>query len=169
MEFLNLLKRRCSVRDYEKKEVEQALIDQILEAARVAPSACNKQPIRIKVIQKEGLTKLNQVYSTFGASLAFLICADRTQAWVRRYDGKNSADIDASIVCDHMMLTSTVLGLDSVWVCAFDPEKMKETFSLPEQIEPINLLVCGYGKAGTKKKDDRHDEERKALRDILID
>lgn len=168
MELLPLLKKRCSVRDYEAKEVDQTLIDQILEAARVAPSACNKQPVRIKVIKGEALTALNEVYPVFGAPLAFLVCANHEEAWVRKYDGKNSCDIDASIVCDHMMLASTALGLDSVWVCAFDPLKMKTTFELPDYIEPINLLVCGYGKAGTKKYEDRHDDERKAIKELLI-
>lgn len=168
MDFLTFAKGRCAVRDYEAKEVEQAKIDQILEAARIAPSACNKQPIRIKVIQGEELAILNDVYPIFGAPLAFLVCVNTQEAWVRRYDQKNHGDIDAAIACDHMMLAACDQGVDSVWVCAFDPEKMKDRFALAKGIEPVDLLVCGYGKPGTKKSSDRYEEERKAIKELLL-
>lgn len=168
MDFLTFAKGRCSVRDYETKEVEQEKIETILEAARIAPSACNKQPIRIKVIHGEDLTIMNDVYPIFGAPLAFLVCVEEKEAWVRRYDQKNHGDIDATIACDHMMLCASDLGLDSVWVCAFDPEKMKDRFALPEGIQPVNLLVCGYGKAGTKKSSERYEDERKSKNGLLL-
>lgn len=168
MEFLRLAKQRCSIRSYQQKKVEQEKIDAILEAARVAPSACNKQPIRIAVLQEEQLEKLQNVYHTFHAPLAFLVCANSKEAWVRTYDQKNAGDIDASIVCDHMMLEATSLGLGSVWVCAFDPDLMKKTFALPKGIEPINLLLVGYGEEGSQKSEDRHNSERKSLADILL-
>lgn len=169
MDFLSLAKQRCSIRSYQNKKVEQEKIDAILEAGRVAPSACNKQPIRIAVLQtKQQLENLQTVYNTFHAPLAFLICAETNEAWVRSYDQKNASDIDASIVCDHMMLEATALGLGSVWVCAFDPEKMKAVFQLPKGIEPINLLLTGYGEAGTSKAMDRHDSERKSIEELLL-
>lgn len=169
MDFLSLAKRRCSIRSYQNKKVEQKKIEAILEAARVAPSACNKQPIKIAVLQsEEQLQKLQHVYTTFHAPLAFLVCAETKEAWVRKYDQKNASDIDASIVCDHMMLEATALGLGSVWVCAFDPALMKETLQLPQGMEPINLLLVGYGVEGTEKAADRHDTERKTLQDILL-
>lgn len=168
MDFLTFARERCSVRDYASQEVEQEKVDQILEAARIAPSACNKQPIRIKVIRGDELGLLQEVYPTFGAPLAFLVCVDREEAWVRGYDQKNHGDVDASIATDHMMLEACDQGLDSVWVCAFDPLKMKQCFALPESIDPINLLVCGYGKPGTKKSNERYGDERKALKQILL-
>lgn len=169
MDFLSLAKQRCSIRSYKEQKVEQEKIDAILEAARVAPSACNKQPIRIAVLQtEEQLSSLQSVYSTFHAPLAFLVCAKTEEAWVRKYDQKNASDIDASIVCDHMMMEATALGLGSVWVCAFDPELMKQTFQLPKGVEPINLLLVGYGEEGTKKTEDRHTSERKTIQELLL-
>lgn len=169
MDFLTLAKQRCSVRDYQEKEVEQEKIDLILEAGNVAPTACNKQPQRILVLQgKEDMEKLESVYRTFHAPMAFLICTNHEEVWKRAYDGKTSSDIDASIVCDHMMLEAASLGLGSVWVCNFDPAKMKEVFALPEHVEPINLLLVGYGKEGTQKEENRHATQRKEVKEVLL-
>lgn len=169
MEFLTLAKTRCAVRDYEETLVEQEKIDKILEAGRVAPTACNRQPQRILVIQgKDSLNKLARAYNTFHAPLGLLVCVDTREVWTRGHDGKQSSDIDASIVSDHMMLEATQLGLDSVWVCNFDPKILIEEFKLSNHIEPVNLLLIGYGKAGTKKDPNRHHQERKKLEDILL-
>lgn len=169
MDFLTLAKTRCSVRDYEDTPVETEKLDMILEAGRIAPTACNKQPQRILVLQGEAsMDTLGKAYNTFHAPLGLLVCVDTSDVWTRTYDGKQSIDIDASIMCDHMMLEATQLGLDSVWVCNFNPDILREAFHLAKHIEPVHLLLIGYGKNGTKKDPNRHDQERKKLSDILL-
>ena len=169
MDFLTLAKQRCAVRDYQEKAVEQEKVELILEAGNVAPTACNKQPQRILVLQgKEAMEKLESVYRTFHAPMALLVCCEQKEVWKRVYDGKTSSDIDASIVCDHMMLEAASLDLGSVWVCNFDPAKLKEVFTLPENVEPINLLLVGYGKEGTQKDINRHATQRKEVKEILL-
>jgi nitroreductase len=163
MDFLSLAKQRFSSRSYSNKEVEQEKIDRILEAGRVAPTACNNQPQRILVIRtKEGLEKLQHAYHTFNAPLAFIVCADHSASWKRSSDGKDSADIDTSIVTTHMMLEATDLGLDSVWICAFKPDIIRKEFSLPDSVEPVNLLLVGYAD-GPRKSPDRFKTERLPL------
>ena len=96
-----------------------------------------------------------------------VVCADHSQAWKRSYDGKQSTDIDASIVTDHMMLEATELGLGSVWICAFRPDIIREEFSLPDALEPVNLLALGYA-AGETASSDRHAQTRKPLKETVV-
>lgn len=167
MEFLDLAKARCSIRSFQEKPVEDDAIDSILEAARVAPSACNMQPVRLIVVKdEEGLAKVGKAANIYGAPLAIIVCADHTKAWRRSYDGKSSSDIDASIVCDHMMLEAADLGLGSVWICAFDPKALRRDFGIPETGEPVNLLAIGYP-AGDVKSPSRHDAERVPLAEMV--
>ena len=64
----------------------------------------------------------------------------------RPFDSKQTTDIDATILTDHMMLQATELGLGTVWVCYFRPDVIKKEFQLPDNLEPINILVIGYGR-----------------------
>lgn len=145
MEFLELAKKRYSVREYADRQVEKEKLDQILRAAQAAPTACNRQPVHLLVVQSlEGLEKIGKAANLHGAPMAVLVCGDKDKAWTRPYDGKQSVDIDASIVTDHMMLEATDLGVGSLWICSFKPDVLREEFSLPENLEVINILALGY-------------------------
>ncbi len=58
--------------------------------------------------------------------MAIIVCADHNRAWTRPFDKKQTGDIDAAILTDHMMLQATELGLGSVWVCYFKPDVIKK-------------------------------------------
>lgn len=147
MEFLELAKKRYSVRAYDNRPVEKEKLDKILAAAHVAPTAANLQPVKLIAVQeKEQLNKLAKTANIYHAPLAIIVCADHKKAWVRPFDQKQTTDIDASILTDHMMLQATELGLGTVWVCYFKPDIVKKEFHLPDNLEPVNILVIGYGK-----------------------
>lgn len=168
MEFLNLAKQRYSVRDYVKRKVEEEKLQRILEAGRIAPTGANRQPQRFIVVRsEEGLSKLKGSANVYGAPLAIIVCADHSATWKRSYDRKDIADIDASIVTDHMMLEATELGLGSVWICHFNPEKLRINFNIPENIEPVNILALGYA-AGEAASPDRHDTLRVPLDQLVL-
>ena len=152
MEYSQLIKERYSVRKFSDKPVEDAKLAAILEAARVAPTAVNKQPQRILVIRDaEGMEKLKACTPyTFGAPLALAVCGHRDEAWVRPYDGYNSAIIDAAIVGTQIMLAVHDLGLGSTWVGHFDPALFRESFRPPDNIEPVALFPIGYPAAEAK-------------------
>jgi Nitroreductase len=167
MEFLELAKKRYSVRKYEDKKVEPEKLMKILEAARIAPTGANTQPQRLIVIQeKEGLDKLKKAANVYEAPLAIIVCGDHNPVWKRPFDGKDITDIDASIVTDHMMLQATELGLGSVWICYFNPEVLKKEFNIPDNIEPVNILAIGYA-TGEPASPDRHEKTRKPLEHIV--
>lgn len=145
MDFINLVKQRYSVRSYTDRKVEPEKLERILEAAHVAPTAANLQPVRLLVVQsEEGLAKIGRAAGIYGAPLAIIVCADHDRAWTRPFDQKRSSDIDAAILTDHMMLQATELGLGTVWVCYFKPDVLRAEFQLPDHLEPINILAVGY-------------------------
>lgn len=167
MSFFELVKTRYSVRNYTAQKVEDDKLAQILEAGRVAPTAANRQPQRLVVVKsEEGLQKLAKAAKIFNPPLAIIVCADHNGVWMRSYDRKSTVDIDASIVTDHMMLQATELGLGTLWICAFDPKVVCKEFNLPEDVEPINILVIGYA-CGEAKSPDRHATERKPLEETV--
>ncbi len=145
MDFITIAKTRCSIRSYAGRKVEREKLEKILEAAHVAPTAANRQPVRLLAVQsEEGLAKVGRAANIYGAPLAIIVCADHNRAWVRPFDQKQTGDIDASILTDHMMLQATELGLGSVWVCYFKPDVLRREFCLPDNLEPVNILAVGY-------------------------
>ena len=167
MDFMELAKRRCSVRAYEDRKVEPEKLERILEAARIAPTAKNLQPVKLLAVQSgEGLEKVGKAANIYGAPLAIIVCADHQRAWTRPFDSKRSTDIDASILPDHMMLEATELGLGSVWICFFKPDVLREEFSLPEHLEPVNILAVGYA-SGAPASPDRHDKTRVPMEKLV--
>ena len=92
----------------------------------MAPTAANLQPVRLLVVrEKENLDKIGKAANIYDAPLAIIVCSDHSKAWTRPFDGKQTVDIDASILTDHMMLEATELGLGSVWVCYFKQDVIK--------------------------------------------
>lgn len=146
MDFLQLACERYSVRKFKPDPVSQDIIDKILRAGHVAPTACNKQPQHIYVVRsEEGLAALRKCTEChFNAPLAMIVCYDKTECWVRSFDGKNSGDVDASIVTTHMMLEAADLGLGSTWVMYFNPEAVRVEFALPDHLEPVAILPMGF-------------------------
>ena len=145
MSFYDLARNRFSVRKFKFTPIPQEKINKILFYGNVAPTGCNFQPQKIYVINNENaLNKLkNCTRCHFDAPCAMLVCYDKNQCWTRKYDGAQSGIIDASIVCTHLMLGAWEEGIGSCWVMHFDPFKMRETFNIPENIEPVALLVMG--------------------------
>ena len=167
--FAELAKARYSLRKYDPRPVEQGIIDQILESGRLAPTAGNRQPHRIKVITSaEDQGKMDEcTRCRFGAPLAFLVCYDKDSTWTRdMFDGHHSGDVNASIVTTHLMMQAEDLGLGSCWVMFFDPAKTREVFALPDNIVPVAFLPMGYA-ASDAAPGPKH-EDRFALKDILL-
>ncbi len=159
------IKRRYSVRTYQEKPVEKEKLIQILEAARLAPSACNNQPWHFVVFTGE--QKINEVGEAYRgkwltkAPAVIVICGDHGKSW-KRFDGKDHCDIDAAIAIEHMALAAADLGLGTCWICAFDAKRCHEILGLPEHMEVIALLPVGY-----PLTDAVPDKDRASLEDIV--
>ena len=166
MEVLQLMKQRCSVRKFEQRPIEREKLMYVLEAARVAPSACNFQPWRFLVLEDRALIgRISPVWvKASNAPVVIVACGDHKQAW-RRRDGKDHCDIDLAIAVDHMTLAAAEVGLGTCWICSFDAYECAAILELPEQLEPAVLLPIGY--PAQTKSADRHEAERKPLDAII--
>ena len=141
-----MIKERYSVRNFKTEHLPDEVIDKILEAGHLAPTGCNYQPQRILVLNTdEAISKLRDCTKChFSAPTAMLICHNKEESWVRKYDGALSSPVDGAIVTTHMMLAAHNEGVGCCWVMHFDPAAMRESFNIPENIEPVALLVMGY-------------------------
>ena len=166
MDFRELVASRYSVRAYRPDPVPDALLGQVLEAARVAPSACNRQSFRVVVIRTQGReAELLRVYPKewfVKAPLVLAVCALPGEAWVRsRYDGWSAAETDATIATDHMLLAAADLGLGTCWIAAFDPVAAREVLGLPEGVVPVSFTPLGWPAESPGPK------ERKPLEELV--
>jgi len=167
--FLDLARRRFSCRSFQNKEIPKELVEKVLEAARVAPSAVNNQPFYFIVVSEEPLRKM--VASCYSrtwietAPIIIVACGDHNNSW-RRADGKDHCDIDVAIATDHITLAATDNGLATCWVCKFDAMKCSSILELPSHITPIALIPLGY--PTDISNPDRHTEKRKPLSEIVF-
>ncbi len=147
MTFLELAKARYSVRKFKSDMIEDEKLEAILEAGRVAPTACNNQPQRIYVVKsEENRKKLAEVCRfTFDAPVILVIAYDKERDWKnRRMPGYSSGETDAAIVCTHMMLEAWEQGIGSCWVGAFSADAVHDAISLPENVRVTAMLPIGY-------------------------
>ncbi len=133
------------------------IIDQVLEASRLAPTAANRQSFKIFVIKtasfKDELKKIYPREWFVQAPYVIGICGIPERNWIRR-DGKNYVDVDSAIVMDHIILSVTDLGLGTCWIGAFDPDAARNFLNLSQDLEPIAFTPIGYpaDEPGTKKR-----------------
>ncbi|MFC2019329.1 nitroreductase family protein [Chloroflexota bacterium] len=147
MDFLELAQRRYSVRAYKSDPVEDSKLQKVLEAARLAPTAANRQPFQLMVIHTKGREEeLRRIYgaSWFGqAPVVICGCGIPSQGWSRK-DGKSYCDVDVTIAMDHLILAAADLGLGTCWIAAFNAEEARKILGLPEGVEPIIFTPLGY-------------------------
>ena len=146
MDFLELAKKRYSVRDFSSKKVEKEKILKILEAGKIAPTAKNNQPIKIYYCTDDEKLKLLNECSPceYNSQLMFVITYNLDHCWYNSYSGIPSGVVDATIVATQMVLEAEDLGLGSVFIGAFNPEIVKEKFDIPKQNQIAMLLFMGY-------------------------
>lgn len=164
MNFNELCKARTSIRGYQARPVPEEHLSTILEAARMAPTACNRQPFQLVVIREpERRAAVARAYTKewFGqAPVIIVLCSEPDAAWTRQ-DGKNYADVDGAIVMDHITLQAADLELGTCWIGAFDPAILREVLDLPPSLEPLAMTPIGY------PDDEGRPKTRKPL-DVLV-
>ena len=151
MNFAELSAQRYALRKFSDRPVEDALLQQVLEAGRNAPTAHNNQPQRIFVLQSpEAMAK---------------VAYDPAAAWDRECDGKNHGEIDATIAVTQMMLQAADLGLGTTYVGMFDPEKLTAAFPEMAGLVPIAMLPLGYPAEGAHPA--RLHTDRKSMEQLV--
>ena len=151
MDFDDVINKRYSVRGYLDKEVEDEKLEYVLKAATIAPTGVNNQPFKVFVIDtKKNKESLSEIYGAkWFVEAPYVLCvvANVDEAWTRPWDGKNIADIDATIVMDHIILAATNVGLGTCYIAAFKADKAREFLNLNDNEVPVLFTPLGYGHA----------------------
>jgi nitroreductase len=165
VEFQDLIRKRYSVRAYKPDPVEDAKLARILEAVRLAPTAANRQAFGVVVIETKGREEeLRRVYGRewfTQAPLVLAVCALPAEGWVRKADGWNAAEVDATIAMTHLVLATADEGLGTCWIAAFDPKAARDVLGLPEGVVPSAFTPLGY------PADSLPPKKRKPLEEIV--
>lgn len=167
MEFKNLLERRYSCRKISDSKVDDILIDRLVEVANMAPTAVNKQPFKIFLMNSTDAKEAIRLSTkhTFGADTFLVVGYRPDESWIRKYDEKNFGIVDASIVSTYIMLEICNLGLDTTWVGHFDQGILKERFVEMNDYELITIFPIGYAEKDSKPAHLHY--ERKKIEDIV--
>jgi len=170
MDFYKLIENRESIRDYDSnKKIPDEVLNRILNAGRIAPSASNRQPWTFILVSSEG--KLAEVRDCYHrewfkqAPYVLVTIGNKSQSWVRSYDGYNSIETDLTIAMDHMILAAESEGVGTCWIIAYDYDILAKAIGLKEDEAIYCITPLGYQNEGFKKKKKKI---RKSLDEIVI-
>jgi nitroreductase len=168
MEYTDLIQSRESIRNYDpNRPVGKKILINILDAGRIAPSACNIQPWKFLLISStELLQKVKECYNRDwfkDAPHILVITGYKDQAWIRSYDGYNSIETDAAIALTHIILAAENEGVGTCWIAHYNPLQLKETLNLDDNQIIFGITPLGYPKQGFVKT---LNKKRKPLSEI---
>ncbi len=146
MTVFETIQKRYSCRAYQEKKIEKEKLAQLLEAARLAPSAKNLQDWRFIVVTDED-TKARVAEQTnrpaaFGKAPVIIVACSNSDYVMS--SGQAVAPIDVAIALEHICLTATELGLATCWLGAFNTENVRRILGIPADINIVEMLAVGY-------------------------
>ncbi|MBS4016468.1 MAG: nitroreductase family protein [Candidatus Latescibacteria bacterium] len=149
MEFYEVIKSRKSIRKYKSDPIPEPVLERILDAGRLAPSAKNIQPWKFIVV-KDAQIKKQLVAACrnqeFIGQAPVVICAVALEkiAWCRMGGYWSSYPVDLAIALEHIMLAATNEGLGTCWIGAYEEKEVKRILNIPEDVKVIALTPLGY-------------------------
>ncbi|MBU4342679.1 MAG: nitroreductase family protein [Candidatus Omnitrophica bacterium] len=174
MDFCKLVKKRKSTRKYSLKPVPREIIEKCLEAARLAPSACNSQPWSFIVVDDKDLKdkvaeaafSAPYTLNTFAKKAPVLIVAvtERTKYITRVagfFRGIHFALVDVAIACEHLILQAEEEGVGTCWLGWFNESKVKKILRIPKRKKIDIIISMGY-----PEKEETREQIRKPLAKI---
>ena len=147
MDVFEVLEKRRSIRKYQTRSVENEKINRILEAARLGPSAGNRQPCHFIVVTspevKESLRAAYNEEWILQAPAIIVACVNPKESW-RRKDGEEYWKVDAAIAMQNLILAATELGLGTCWIATIDEKAAKKALNIPKDIRVVAMTPLGY-------------------------
>ncbi len=156
MPVRDTIARRVSCRAYQSAPVPEALLTQILEAARLAPSACNQQPWRFAVVRdlelrrrivEEGFLPGIKMTWAIRAPVHVVIGMERsflTHQLAASVSGVDYPWVDIGIAGEHLVLAATELGLGTCWIGWIKPRVVARIVAWPASVKPVVVITVGY-------------------------
>ncbi len=156
MNVSDAIAQRYSCRSYRADPVPDETIATILEAGRLAPSACNKQPWRFAVVSDiEARTEIVERAFLKGIPMRWaldapvffalgMVRATITHKLAPLFSGVDYPWVDIGIAGEHMVLQATELGLGTCWIGWIRPKKIARIIGWPRSVKPVAIITCGY-------------------------
>jgi len=157
MDLTTAIDQRFSVRSFKKYGIEPDKMARVMEAARLAPSASNRQEWRFVVVRdermRERLADAARGQAFVGEAPAVIVACAVTADHVMPC-GLHCFPIDVAIAMSYITLAATAEGLGTCWIGAFDPDKVREVLGIPIDVVVVGMLPIGYpeGTAPGKKR-----------------
>lgn len=165
MEFYDVIKTRRSIRGYRPDPVPEAAIGRIAEAARIAPSACNRQPWKLLAVRNpEMKAKICLHYrGDFLAQAPVILVGlgNPAAAWQRPGDDHSIVEVDFAILFEHVVLSAAAEGLGTCWICAYERAGLDRELGIEAPWTILGISPLGYPAAEARPLD------RKPLADIF--
>jgi len=163
MSVMDVIKKRKSIRSYLGKPVEEAKLNEMLEAARLAPSASNRQEWRFVVVtdaaKRAALAHAALDQGFVKEAPVVIACCAETDGH-KMSCGEPCYPIDVAIAIDHMTLVAADIGLGTCWIGAFHQDEVKQILDIPDEIRVVELLTLGYPKDASVAAKKRHPIEK---------
>lgn len=159
--FFEFISKRRSIRSFKENVIGESKINKILEACNLAPSSGGLQTFEIYQIKnkkmKERLVSAAKDQTCIAqAPLLLVFCANPSRS-VERFGERSQffSVQDATIAAAYAQLTSYALGLSTVWIGAFDENRVSEILNIPQGQRPVAILPIGYENEKPKEKTTR--------------
>jgi len=149
MDIYEVIRKRRSVRKYRPEPVPDDVLNRILDAGRIAPSAKNLQPWHFVIVKDPAVKKdlaaacRNQLWMA-DAAVIICGCADEKNCYAKLGSLGFSFQVDLAIGLDHMILAATAEGLGTCWIAAYDEERVKKVLGIPDTLRVVCLTPIGY-------------------------
>lgn len=149
MDVMEAIRRRRSIREYKSDPIPQALLDEMTEALRLAPSACNYQPWRFIIVtdpaQRRALAQACRGQKFIAEAPVIIAgCGLTDESYTRMGGYWSSCEIDVAIALDHLTLAAAAAGLGTCWIGAFSEADVKQVLGIPKNAKPVGLITMGY-------------------------
>ncbi len=161
MDFYEVIAKRRSIRGYKPDAVPAGAVERIKKAVSLAPSACNRQPLKFVFVSNPEVRKAAAACYTASwfaeAPVIVLACGDADSAW-HRFDGSSAVDIDLGIAMEHLVLAAAAEGLGTCWICAFDVDAMTEACGIAAPWKVLAVSPLGFGNAEPRELVRKNDD-----------
>ena len=165
MDVLEAMEERYSCRKFAEEPISAEELETILEAGRIAPSACNNQPWRFIVLQGDDLEKVDACSRCrYGAPTAILVCFDKEESAKNPDVTPDYGWIDCGLAIMQMALAAEGLGVASCIVGAYEPAVAREVLHIPENLVTYQFLMLGHADSGPM----RMHFDRRPLEEVVI-
>lgn len=151
MQVMDAIKERRTIRKYQQKQIERSILEDLVDGARLAPSAANRQPLEYLVVDDPGL--LDKVFETLKWAgyikpegdpkegekpVAYIIVL------INKEVGVSKPHKDCGAAIQNILLGAYSYGIGSCWIGSVDRKQLKESLSIPDKYEIDDVVALGY-------------------------